>query len=162
MEEPPKKFFRLKPDGEVRLKGAYIIKCENVVHAPDGSIDHVECSVDLNSRSGSEGANRKVKGTIHWVNVHDCSAFEARLYDQLMTEEWDTAAAEDKKDVTKFLSPDSLTVANGYCEHGLISAKPGDTFQFLRNGYFCKDTDSTDTHAVYNRVVTLKSSFTIK
>ena len=162
MEEPPKKYFRLKPDGEVRLKGAYIIKCENVVHAADGSIDHIECYVDLTSRSGSEGANRKVKGTIHWVDARDCSAFEARLYDQLMTEEWDTAAAEDKKDVTRFLSPDSLTVTHGYCEHSLVSAKVGDTFQFLRNGYFCKDPDSTDDNPVYNRVVSLKSSFTVK
>ena len=162
MEEPPKKYFRLKPDGEVRLKGAYIIKCENVVHAADGSVDHIECSVDLSSRSGSEGANRKVKGTIHWVDARDCSAFEARLYDQLMTEEWDTAAAEDKKDVTKFLSPDSLKIARGYCEHSLVSAQVGDTFQFLRNGYFCKDPDSTADNPVYNRVVSLKSSFTVK
>ena len=162
MEEPPKKYFRLKPDGEVRLKGAYIIKCERVVHTVDGGIDHIECSVDLSSRSGSEGANRKVKGTIHWVNARDCAPFEARLYDQLMTEEWDTAEAADKKDVTKFLSDTSLQVMNGYCEHALVSAKPGDTFQFLRNGYFCKDPDSTDTHPVYNRTASLKSSFPVK
>ncbi|MBE5782462.1 MAG: glutamine--tRNA ligase/YqeY domain fusion protein [Clostridiales bacterium] len=159
MEEPPKKFFRLKPEGEVRLKGAYIIKCENIVKNEAGEIDHVECTIDLSSRSGSEGANRKVKGTIHWVNARDCAGFEARLYDQLMTEEWDTADAADKKDVTKFLSPDSLTVANGYCEHALVAAKEGDTFQFLRNGYFCKDRDSTEDHPVYNRVVSLKSSY---
>ncbi len=159
MEEPPKKFFRLKPEGEVRLKGAYIIKCENVVKNEAGEIDHVECSIDLDSRSGSEGANRKVKGTIHWVNAHDCASFEARLYDQLMTEEWDTASPEEKKDVTKFLSPDSLIVTNGYCEHALVSANVGDPFQFLRNGYFCKDRDSTEDHPVYNRVVSLKSSY---
>ena len=162
MEEPPKKYFRLKPEGEVRLKGAYIIKCERVVHTVDGGIDHIECSVDLTSRSGSEGANRKVKGTIHWVNARDCAPFEARLYDQLMTEEWDTAEAADKKDVTKFLSDTSLQVMNGYCEHALVSARPGDTFQFLRNGYFCKDPDSTDTHPVYNRTASLKSSFPVK
>ena len=162
MEEPPKKYFRLKPEGEVRLKGAYIIKCERVVHTVDGGIDHIECSVDLTSRSGSEGANRKVKGTIHWVNARDCAPFEARLYDQLMTEEWDTAEAADKKDVTRFLSDTSLQVMNGYCEHALVSAKPGDTFQFLRNGYFCKDPDSTDTHPVYNRTASLKSSFPVK
>ena len=162
MEEPPKKYFRLKPEGEVRLKGAYIIKCDRVVHTVDGGIDHIECSVDLSSRSGSEGANRKVKGTIHWVNARDCAPFEARLYDQLMTEEWDTAEAADKKDVTKFLSDTSLQVMNGYCEHALVSAKPGDTFQFLRNGYFCKDPDSTDTHPVYNRTASLKSSFPVK
>ena len=162
MEEPPKKFFRLKPDGEVRLKGAYIIKCEQVVHAADGSVDHVECTVDLDSRSGSEGANRKVKGTIHWVNARDCAAFEGRLYDQLMTEEWDTASPEEKKEnLSRFLSPDSLVIANGYCEHMLVNAKEGDTFQFLRNGYFCKDPDSTSEHPVYNRTVSLKSSFQV-
>ena len=158
-EVPPKKFFRLKPDGEVRLMGAYIIKCENVVKNEAGEIDHLECSIDLSSRSGSEGANRKVKGTIHWVNARDCAAFEARLYDQLMTEAWDTASAEEKKDVTAFVNPDSLEVVNGYCEHTLVSAKVGDTFQFLRMGYFCKDKDSTEEKSVYNRVVGLKDSY---
>ncbi len=158
-EVPPKKFFRLKPDGEVRLKGAYIIKCENVVKNEAGETDHIECSIDLSSRSGSEGANRKVKGTIHWVDANDCSAFEARLYDQLMTEEWDTAAAEDKKDVTAFVNPDSLQIVSGYCEHTLVSANVGDTFQFLRMGYFCKDKDSTEEKSVYNRVVSLKDSY---
>ena len=158
-EVPPKKFFRLKPDGEVRLKGAYIIKCENVVKNEAGEIERIECSIDLDSRSGSEGANRKVKGTIHWVDAGDCSAFEARLYDQLMTEEWDTAAAEDKKDVTAFVNSDSLHIVSGYCEHTLVSAKVGDTFQFLRMGYFCKDKDSTEEKSVYNRVVSLKDSY---
>ena len=158
-EDPPKKFFRLKPGGEVRLKGAYIIKCENVVKNEAGEIDRIECSIDLDSRSGSEGANRKVKGTIHWVDANDCAAFEARLYDQLMTEEWDTAAAEDKKDVTAFVNPDSLQIVNGYCEHTLVSANVGDTFQFLRMGYFCKDKDSTEEKSVYNRVVSLKDSY---
>ena len=158
-EVPPKKFFRLKPDGEVRLKGAYIIKCENVVKNDKGEIERIECSIDLSSRSGSEGANRKVKGTIHWVDANDCAAFEARLYDQLMTEEWDTAAAEDKKDVTAFVNPDSLQTVSGYCEHTLVSANVGDTFQFLRMGYFCKDKDSTEEKSVYNRVVRLKDSY---
>ncbi|MBR4538802.1 MAG: glutamine--tRNA ligase/YqeY domain fusion protein [Clostridia bacterium] len=158
-EVPPKKFFRLKPDGEVRLKGAYIIKCENVVKNEAGEIERIECSIDLSSRSGSEGANRKVKGTIHWVDANDCAAFEARLYDQLMTEEWDTAAAEDKKDVTAFVNPDSLQIVSGYCEHTLVSANVGDTFQFLRMGYFCKDKDSTEEKSVYNRVVSLKDSY---
>ncbi len=161
-EDPPKKFFRLKPDGEVRLKGAYIIKCENVVKNAEGGIDRLECTVDLSSRSGSEGADRKVKGTIHWVNARDCAAFEARLYDQLMTEEWDSAPAEEKKDFEsfrRFLNPDSLIVKNGWCEHTLVHAKVGDTFQFLRMGYFCKDKDSTAEKSVYNRVVSLKDSY---
>ncbi len=158
-EVPPKKFFRLKPDGEVRLKGAYIIKCENVVKNKAGEIDRIECSVDLSSRSGSEGASRKVKGTIHWVNAQDCAAFEARLYDQLLTEEWDTVSAEERKDVTAYMNENSLQVVNGYCEHTLISANVGDTFQFLRMGYFCKDRDSTAEKSVYNRVVSLKDSY---
>lgn len=161
-EDPPKKFFRLKPGGEVRLKGAYIIRCENVVKNAAGGIDHLECSVDLSSRSGSEGANRKVKGTIHWVNARDCAAFEARLYDQIMTEEWDSAAPEEKKDFDqfrRFLNPESLVVVNGWCEHTLVNAKVGDTFQFLRMGYFCKDQDSTPEKSVYNRVVSLKDSY---
>ena len=158
-EVPPKKFFRLKPDGEVRLKGAYIIKCENVVKNEAGEIERIECSIDLSSRSGSEGANRKVKGTIHWVDANDCAAFEARLYDQLMTEAWDTASAEEKKDVTKFVNPDSLQIVNGFCEHTLIHADVGDTFQFLRMGYFCKDKDSTAEKSVYNRVVGLKDGY---
>ena len=158
-EVPPKKFFRLKPDGEVRLKGAYIIKCESVVKNEAGEIDHIECSIDLSSRSGSEGANRKVKGTIHWVNANDCAAFEARLYDQLLTEEWDNVSAEERKDVTAYMNKDSLQVVNGYCEHILVSANVGDTFQFLRMGYFCKDRDSTAEKSVYNRVVSLKDSY---
>ena len=160
-ENPPKGFFRLKPDGEVRLNSAYIIKCENVVKNETGEIDRIECSIDLSSRSGSEGANRKVKGTIHWVDANDCSAFEARLYDQLMIEEWDTASPEEKKDFEqfrRFLNPDSLKTVNGYCEHTLISAKVGDTFQFMRVGYFCKDKDSTEEKSVYNRVVSLKDN----
>ena len=158
-EVPPKKFFRLKPDGEVRLKGAYIIKCENVVKNEAGEIDHIECSIDLSSRSGSEGANRKVKGTIHWVNAQDCAQFEARLYEQLLNEEWDTVSAEERKDVTAYVNENSLQVVNGYCEHTLIHANVGDTFQFLRMGYFCKDRDSTEEKSVYNRVVSLKDSY---
>ncbi len=160
MEEAPKKFFRLKPEGEVRLKGAYIIRCERVIKNAAGEVEQVECTVDLSSRSGSEGADRKVKGTIHWVNARDCAPFEARLYDQLMTEEWDTASPEEKKeDLPHFLSKDSLKVVNGFGEHTLVAAEVGDTFQFLRNGYFCKDQDSTEEKAVYNRVVSLKSSY---
>ena len=158
-EVPPKKFFRLKPEGEVRLKGAYIIKCENVVKNEAGEIDRIECSIDLSSRSGSEGANRKVKGTIHWVNARDCAEFEARLYEQLLSEEWDTVSAEERKDVTAYVNENSLQVVNGYCEHTLISANVGDTFQFLRMGYFCKDKDSTEEKSVYNRVVSLKDSY---
>ncbi len=161
MEDAPKKYFRLKPDGEVRLKGAYIIKCEKVVKNEKGEIDHLECTVDMDTRSGSPGAERKVKGTLHWVDARNCCKIEARLYEPLLNEEsgGETEEEADKKDFISRLNPDSLKNVTGYAEHALHAAKPGDTFQFLRMGYFCKDKDSTDTLSVYNRVVGLKDSY---
>lgn len=165
MEEAPKKFFRLKPDGEVRLKGAYIIKCEKVVKNADGTIDHLECSVDLDSRSGTPGADRKVKGTLHWVDANNCCEVEGRLYEPLLnddtaeTEETEGEEAAEKKDFISRLNPDSLHVAHGYGEHVLAESPVGTTFQFLRTGYFCKDKDSSSEAAVYNRVVSLKDSY---
>lgn len=160
MEEPPKKFFRLRPEGEVRLKGAYIIKCERVVKNEAGEIDHLECTVDMDSRSGSPGAERKVKGTLHWVDAGNCCQVEARLYDPLLNDESaETEEEIDKKDFISRLNPDSLKTVIGYAEHALHAAKVGDTFQFLRTGYFCKDKDSTEERSVYNRVVGLKDSF---
>jgi glutaminyl-tRNA synthetase len=154
MEDPPKKYFRLKPEGEVRLKGAYIIKCENVVHREDGSIDRIECSVDLSSRSGSEGANRKVKGTLHWVSAADCVPAEVRLYDRLFNVE------DPGDDYEAHFNPESLVVLeNCMLEGSLRSIKTGDTFQFMRQGYFCADKDSTPGHIVLNRTVALNSSW---
>ena len=159
-EEPPKKFFRLKPDGEVRLKGAYIIKCEKVVKDASGAIDHLECTVDYTSKSGTEGAERKVKGTLQWVDAGRCEPIEFRLYEPLLNDEApETDEETDKKDFISRLNPNSLTVKNGFGEAALKDAKPGDTFQFLRVGYFCKDKDSTDDKAVFNRVVGLKDSY---
>ena len=161
MEDAPKKFFRLKPDGEVRLKGAYIIKCERAVKDENGEIDHLECTVDMESRSGSPGAERKVKGTLHWVDANNCCRIEARLYEPLLNgeNEEETEEEADKKDFIARLNPDSLKTVVGYAEHALHEAKAGDTFQFLRTGYFCKDKDSTETLSVYNRVVSLKDSY---
>ena len=164
MEDAPKKFFRLKPDGEVRLKGAYIIKCEKVVKDESGTIDHLECSVDLESRSGTPGAERKVKGTLHWVDANNCCEVEARLYEPLLNDEAETDSEEteqetDKKDFISRLNPDSLHIARGYAEHALAEASVGETFQFLRTGYFCKDKDSALERSVYNRVVSLKDSY---
>lgn len=158
MEDPPKKFFRLKPGGEVRLKGAYIIRCDEVVKNADGSISHVNCTVDMDSRSGSPGAERKVKGTLQWVNAADALPFEARLYEQLLAED-DPDDETDKKDFISRLNPSSLRVENGFAEPALKDAKVGDTFQFLRIGYFCKDQDSTPARAVFNQVVSLKDSY---
>ena len=170
MVEAPKKYFRLKPDGEVRLKGAYIIKCEGYDLNEDGSVACVYASVDFSSKSGSEGADRKVKGTIHWVSATENVPFEGRLYDVLMlddepeapaevSEDADEEEAAPAKDFTSRLNPDSLKVIRGFAEPYLGQAKAGDSFQFLRMGYFCKDKDSTDSTAVFNRVVPLKDSY---
>ncbi|NLD34411.1 MAG: glutamine--tRNA ligase/YqeY domain fusion protein [Clostridiales bacterium] len=159
MEDPPKKFFRLRPGGEVRLKGAYIIKCEEVVKAPDGTLSHLICSVDLDSRSGSPGADRKVKGTLHWVNAADCVPLAFRLYEPLLKSSEEIGEDVDRKDFVAQLNENSLTTLNGFGERALETASEGDTFQFLRLGYFCKDRDSTDECAVFNLVVGLKDSY---
>lgn len=174
MIDAPKKYFRLKPDGEVRLKGAYIIKCERYDTDEDGRVSCIYCTVDKTSKSGSEGADRKVKGTIHWVSAEQNVPFEARLYDVLILdekpEEAPAEAAEDEEsedaaagdDFLRQVNPDSLKVVNGYGEPWLAQAKVGDSFQFLRTAYFCKDKDSTEDKAVFNRVVALKDSFKVE
>ncbi len=159
MENPPNKFFRLKPGGEVRLRGAYIIRCEEAVRDGQGGIDHLVCSVDLDSRSGSEGANRKVKGTLHWVDAATALPFEGRLYEPLLADPDELEDETDRKDFISRLNPDSLKTARGLMEPGLMDSKPGDTFQFLRVGYFCKDRDSTEELPVFNLVVGLKDSY---
>ena len=170
MVDAPKKFFRLKPDGEVRLKGAYIIKCERYDVDEAGNVTCIYCSVDFTSKSGSEGADRKVKGTIHWVSAERNIPFEGRLYNVLMRdddeqaeiapdEETDEESAAPAKDFTARLNPDSLKTIRGFAEPWLAEAKVGDDFQFLRMGYFCKDKDSTADMAVFNRVVPLKDSY---
>ena len=174
MIDAPKKYFRLKPDGEVRLKGAYIIKCERYDVDENGCVTCIYCTVDPTSKSGSEGADRKVKGTIHWVSAEQNVPFEARLYDVLIldekAEEAPAEAGEDEEgedaaagdDFLRQVNPDSLRVVHGYGEPWLSGAKVGDSFQFLRTAYFCKDKDSTDELAVFNRVVILKDSFKVE
>ena len=174
MIDAPKKYFRLKPDGEVRLKGAYIIKCERYDVDEAGNVTCIYCTVDPTSKSGSEGADRKVKGTIHWVSAEQNVPFEARLYDVLIldekAEEAPAEAGEDEEgedaaagdDFLRQVNPDSLRVVHGYGEPWLSGAKVGDSFQFLRTAYFCKDKDSTDELAVFNRVVILKDSFKVE
>ena len=159
MEDPPGRFFRLKPGGEVRLKGAYIIKCEEVIKNDQGGIDHLVCSVDLDSRSGSPGAARKVKGTLHWVNADTALPFVGRLYEPLLANPDDLDDESDRKDFVARLNPNSLTTVHGLMEPSLADAQVGDTFQFLRNGYFCKDRDSTPELPVFNLVVGLKDSY---
>ena len=170
MEEPVKKFFRLAPGKEVRLKGAYIIQCNEVVKDENGNITELLCTVDLNSRSGSEGANRKVKGTLHWLSDLDAVPAEFRLYEPILSEEPEEteifAASEDEEEAaapsTDFmdrLNPYSLTVVKGFCEPYIANSEVGTTFQFLRMGYFCKDKDSTAELPVFNRTVGLKDSW---
>ena len=170
MEEPVKKFFRMAPGKEVRLKGAYIVKCEDFVKDADGNIVELRCTVDMDSRSGSEGSNRKVKGTLHWVSAAEGVPCEYRLYEPILNEdEPDTNAVtvdEDGNEVdaapADFMSninPNSLTVKQGFCEPWIAVHDVGATFQFLRMGYFCKDRDSTPDHPVFNRTVSLKDSW---
>jgi glutaminyl-tRNA synthetase len=161
MEDPPKKFFRMGPGSEVRLKGAYIVKCEDYIKNEDGHITEIHCSYDPESKSGGSGANRKVKGTLHWVSTTHAIDAEIRLYDRLFMDE-DPAGHKDK-DFKEFLNPDSLKVLkHGKLEPSLKTAKPGNKFQFQRLGYFCVDPDSTDKNLVFNRTVPLRDSWTKK
>lgn len=155
MEEPVKKFHRMSPGKEVRLKDAYIVLCERFEKDENGNLK-IYCSVDLDSRSGSEGANRKVKGTLHWVNADDCVPFEARLLEPMLL---DNENEDNSKDYIERFNKDSMVKKQGYMEKYLLEANVGDTFQFLRTGYFCKDKDSTAEKAVFNRVVGLKDTF---
>ena len=157
MEVPPKKYFRLFPGNEVRLMGAYFITCNNVIKDDAGNILELHCTYDPETKSGSGFTGRKVKGTIHWVSASHCIKAEARLYDYLIKDESDIeedSSTEDK------INPNSMKVTTAYLEPELAKAKPGDKFQFVRNGYFCVDTkDSTEDHLVFNLTVNLKSSW---
>ena len=157
MEEPPRKFFRLGPGREVRLKGAYIVKCEDYKKNENGIITEIYCTYDPETKSGS-GSQRKVKGTLHWVSVQHAVDAEVRLYDRLFLDE-DPAGHKDR-DFKDFLNPDSLKILqNCKLEPSLETVKPGDKFQFQRLGYFCVDKDSRSEHLVFNRTVPLRDSW---
>ncbi|MBQ6648549.1 MAG: glutamine--tRNA ligase/YqeY domain fusion protein [Muribaculaceae bacterium] len=159
MENPPKKFFRMTPGKEVRLKGGYIIMCNEVVKDADGNITEIHCTYDPDTLSGTPGSMRKVKGTLHWVSARHCKDAEVRLYDRLFAVE--NPSAEAEKDFRELLNPDSLKVLpHAKIEPYLAQiAKPEDKFQFQRIGYFCVDPDSTADHLVFNRTITLKDSW---
>lgn len=159
MENPPKKFFRLAPGGEVRLKGAYIIKCEEVVKDAEGNITELRCSYDPDTRSGLPGSSRKVKGTLHWVDAKSAVNATARIYDRLFNVE--NPAAEADRDFREMLNPDSLKTIEGIkVEPYLMEiAKPGTPLQFQRIGYFTLDPDSTPETPVFNRTIALKDSW---
>ena len=156
---PPKNYFRLAPEKEVRLKGAYIIKCDDYATDNDGNVTEVYCTYYPETKSGMPDANRKVKGTLHWVSNHNPLDIEVRLYDRLFMNE-DPASLEN---YIEALNPASLTVlTNCKAEPSLAQAKAGDTFQFQRLGYFCIDPDSTPGKLVFNRTVSLKDTWTKK
>lgn len=159
MENPPKKFFRLAPGGEVRLKGAYIIKCEDVVKDAEGNITEIHCTYDPDTRSGLPGSMRKVKGTLHWVSAAHAIDAEARLYDRLFSVE--NPAEEKDRDFREMLNPDSLKVVDGIKIEPFLAenAKVGGHYQFQRIGYFTLDSDATAAHPVFNRTIQLKDTW---
>ena len=154
MEEPPGKFFRLAPGREVRLKGAYIIKCQRAVKEQDGRILYVECTYDPDTLSGMPGSERKVKGTLHWLSAAESRPAQFRLYDYLL----DDRDGEDI-DFSERLNENSLVIADGFIEPALAEAQIGASFQFVRMGYFRKDEDSLESLSVFNRIVGLKDSW---
>jgi glutaminyl-tRNA synthetase len=157
-EIPPPKFKRLIPGGEVRLKNAYIIKCDEVIKNENGDVIELHCTFDPETKSGSEGSKRKVKGTIHWVSASNAIKMEVRLYDRLFLVENPDADAE--KDFKELLNPHSLDILNEcLIEPGIANAKPGDKFQFERLGYFCVDPLSNDEKIVFNRTVSLRDTW---
>jgi glutaminyl-tRNA synthetase len=163
MIDPPRKFFRLGPDREVRLKGAYIIKCEGYkLNDETGEVEEVYCTYDPESRSGLEGSKRKVKGTLHWVSARHAVDAEVRLFDRLFMSE-SPENVEEGEDYKANINPDSLKVLEGCkLEPSLKTAAPGDKFQFQRLGYFCADLDSTEDKPIFNRTVPLRDSWSKK
>ena len=156
MENPPKKYFRLFPGNEVRLMGAYFVTCTGFEKDENGNVTEIHCTYDPETKSGSGFTGRKVKGTIHWVSVPTAGKVECRLYENIVDEE----KGKLNEDGTLNLNPNSKTITTAYVEPKLMAAKPYDSFQFMRNGYYCVDCkDSKEGQPVYNRIVSLKSSF---
>ena len=157
MEDAPKKFFRMTPGQEVRLKNAYIVKCTGCKKDDQGNITEVYAEYDPMTKSGMADSGRKVKGTLHWLSAAHCLPAEVRLYDRLFSVENPSA---DERDFRELINPDSLQVrTNCYVEEFLKDARPLDRFQFQRIGYFNVDSDSTPEKLVFNRTVSLKDSW---
>jgi glutaminyl-tRNA synthetase len=159
MENPPGKFFRLKPGGEVRLRNAFIIRCVDVVKDDQGVVKELHCEFDPDTRSGMPGASRKVKGTIHWVSARQGVRAEVRLYDRLFSVS--NPLADKSRDFLEFINPHSLEVIhNAVVEPDVANGKPGDVYQFERTGYFVHDAvDSKPGKPVLNRAVSLRDSW---
>ena len=157
MEDAPKKFFRMSPGKEVRLKNAYIVKCTGCTKDAEGNIVEIQAEYDPTSKSGLEGANRKVKGTLHWVSADQCKKAEVRIYDRLFNVENPSA---DERDFRELLNPESKTVlTNCYIEDYAAGMQPGQYLQFQRIGYFMKDLDSTNEQPIFNKTVGLKDTW---
>jgi glutaminyl-tRNA synthetase len=158
MEEPPRKFFRLRPDGEVRLRNAFIVRCTDVIKDDAGEIVELHCELDPESRSGMPGAERRVKGTIHWVSAIHGQPVEVRLYDRLFNVE--NPLADKERDYREFLNPESLRVIEtAWVEPSVLEGNQ-DAVQFERTGYFVRDeTDSDTERPVFNRTVTLRDTW---
>jgi glutaminyl-tRNA synthetase len=156
MEDPPKKYFRLAPGQMVRLKSAYIIKCDDVIKDEKGKVIELQCAYVPESRSGNDTSGINVKGTLHWVNVADAIKVEVREYDRLFRVEDPSSEEGDFKD---YVNPDSLKVVTGFAEPALKNARFNDRFQFLRKGYYCLDKDSSEEGMIFNRTVTLKDGW---
>ena len=157
-ENPTGKFFRLKPEGEVRLKYGYIIKCESIVKDTDGNVTEIHCTYQDDTKSGRPNSNKKVKGTLHWVSAAYAVPVEVRLYDRLFATET-PENVEEGHDFKENINPDSLKVITAFAEPSVNIAKAGDRFQFERLGYFCVDPDSIDGRLVFNRTVALKDTW---
>lgn len=157
-EEAPRKFFRLKKGGSVRLRAGYIIDCQDVVKDADGNVTEILCTYDPETRSGQDDSGRKVKGTIHWVSAEHAAQVEVRLYDRLFTAE-DPSKCEEGQTFVDHLNPDSLKTVTAFVEPELASAKVGERVQFERLGYFIVDQDSTGDKPVFNRIVSLRDTW---
>jgi glutaminyl-tRNA synthetase len=149
MERPVKKYFRLFPGNEVRLKGAYFIKCEDVIKDSAGNITELRCTYDPATKSGGGNEQRKVKGTIHWVDAKTAVRIKVRKYDYLM---------QEGESGESTLNPDSLRESEAFAESSITDAKPGERYQFFRHGYYIAD-ETTDSEKVFNLIVGLKSSW---
>jgi glutaminyl-tRNA synthetase len=159
MEDPPRKFFRLRPDGEVRLRNAFIIRCTDVIKNADGEVIELHCEFDPDSRSGMPGAERRVKGTIHWVSVPHAVGVEVRLYDRLFSVE--NPLADKERDYRDFINPESLQIIEqAWVEPSVMDEGAEQTFQFERTGYFARDSEAgNDGAVVFNRTVTLRDTW---
>jgi len=156
MEDPPKKYFRLFPGNEVRLKNAYFIKCNDVIKDGDGNVVELHCTYDIETKSGTGFTGRKVKGTIHWVDANRCIPAEFRLYEPLILDE----EGEEDKHFLEQINPNSLEVLQGFVEENMEDVKAHQKFQFFRHGYFNVDPKrNKDDNLVFNRIVSLRSSF---